>query len=152
MKALLLLLLCVVLLAAVVSAESNQEKENSSSEGLIAKSNQVQSLREAKNIAALKSLLTPDFENVGSEGKLHYLGEFLDDAHDGTLRNFETYDAHVVPIDSATALVTYNIVVSMVEGDDVLSPRYQRISDLWVRQGDDWRLKFEQATPLRPVD
>jgi hypothetical protein len=48
--------------------------------------------------------------------------------------------------------VTYNLIVTMPEGDDQWAPRYQKISDLWVRSGNEWRLKFEQATPLRPVD
>jgi hypothetical protein len=33
-----------------------------------------------------------------------------------------------------------------------MAPRYQKVSDLWVKQGSDWRLKFEQATPVRPID
>jgi hypothetical protein len=41
----------------------------------------------------------------------------------------------------------------MREGDDPgMAPRYQKVSDLWVKQGSDWRLKFEQATPVRPID
>jgi hypothetical protein len=152
MKALLSLWLCISLLTAAAMAQSSGEKDVASPENLFARSNKVQSLRKSKDVAGLKSLLTPDFQNVGSEGKLHRLSEFMDDVHDGALRDFQTYDFGMVAIDSGTALVTYNIVVSMVEGDDVLSPRYQKISDLWIRQGDDWRLKFEQATPLRPVD
>ena len=29
-----------------------------------------------------------------------------------------------------------------------MAPRYQKVSDLWVKQGNDWRLKFEQAMPV----
>jgi len=41
----------------------------------------------------------------------------------------------------------------MPEGDAPgMAPRYQHISDLWVKQDDQWRLKFQQATAARPID
>jgi hypothetical protein len=40
----------------------------------------------------------------------------------------------------------------MTEGDDLLAPRYQHLSDVWVKQGDQWRLRFQQATARRPID
>jgi hypothetical protein len=30
-------------------------------------------------------------------------------------------------------------------------PVYNKVSDLWVRQGGDWKLKFEQVTPMRSM-
>lgn len=136
-------------------AQGGQPPENSSSlaQSLTAKSGEVHSLRKSKNISGLKSLLAGDFQYVGCEGKLHQLSELVDDTQDGLLRDFKLYDPRVVPIDAATALVTYNVVLEMREGDEPgMAPRYQKISDLWIRHGDDWRLKFEQATPLRPID
>ena len=126
---------------------------NSLNQSLIAKSTELQSLRKSRDIGGLKSLLTSDFQCVGAEGKLHQLSELLDDVQDGLFRNFRLYDPHVVAIDSATVLVLYNVVLEKREGDEPgMAPRYQKISDLWIRNGDDWRLKFEQATPLRPID
>ena len=82
-----------------------------------------------------------------------FISELLGAAQEGMLRDFQFYSAEVVPIDSNSALVTFNLVVDMPEGDDPgMAPRYQKVSDLWVREGNDWRLKFEQATPVRPVD
>jgi hypothetical protein len=77
----------------------------------------------------------------------------LEDMQDGILRDFKLYEPKAIQIDSASALLTYNAILDMREGDEPgMAPRYQKISDLWVRQGDEWRLKFEQATPVRPVD
>jgi hypothetical protein len=143
-----------VLLPALAAAQAPPPAPDTGSlaQELVAKSNAVHTLAKSKNINELKALLADDFEIVGSEGKLHGRGELLGDAAEGILRDFQLYDAKVVQIDSGTALVTYNLIVTMLEGDDFLAPRYQKISDLWVRQGSEWRLKFEQATPLRPID
>ena len=107
----------------------------------------------SKDVTALNALLSNDFRIVWSDGKLHERGELLGAAQEGMLRDFQFYSAEVVAIDSNSALVTFNLVVDMPEGDDPgMAPRYQKVSDLWVREGNDWRLKFEQATPVRPVD
>ena len=119
---------------------------------LIAKSKSVLQDLKSKDVAALNALLSNDFRIVWSDGKLHEKGELLGAAQEGMLRNFQLYSPEVLPIDSDSVLVTFNLIVDMPEGDDDLAPRYQKVSDLWVRQGDEWRLKFEQATPLRPVD
>jgi hypothetical protein len=42
-------------------------------------------------------------------------------------------------------------VIQMPE-DDVPAPRYQHFSDVWVKQGDQWRLRFQQATAKRSID
>src|SRR5947209_7568439 len=119
---------------------------------LIAKSKAIPQLMKAKDVEGLKSLLADDFRIVGSEGRIHGKGEILGAVQEGFLQDFIFYNPQVIQVDADTALVTYNLIVTIPEGDDLLSPRYQKISDLWVRQGNDWRLKFEQATPLRPID
>jgi hypothetical protein len=101
----------------------------------------------------LKHTLTDDFQQVGSEAKLHDRSEFLDSARAGELNDYTTYNLQVVPVNETAAIVTYDCIVHMTEGDAPgLAPRYQHISDLWVKQGDQWRLKFQQATARRPID
>jgi hypothetical protein len=53
-------------------------------------------------------------------------------------------------------LISYNMAISLSEAaikqlaeDNLVFPRYSKVSDLWVRQGSDWKLKFEQTTPVR---
>jgi hypothetical protein len=148
-------LICSLLLSAAALAQSG--KHSQGSDPLVAvlmeKSNQVHSLRKSKNVSGIKSVLCDDFEYVGGDGRLHHRDELLEDMQDGSLRDFKLYEPRAIEIDSASALLTYNAILDMREGDEPgMAPRYQKISDLWVRQGDEWRLKFEQATPVRPVD
>jgi len=145
----------LLLLSADVLAQTGQSTESSGSlvQVLMAKSNEVQSLRKSKDVNGIKMLLTDDFDYVGGDGRLHHRDELLGDMQDGTLRDFKLYEPQAVQIDSGAALLTYNAILDMREGDDPgMAPRYQKVSDLWVKQGSDWRLKFEQATPVRPID
>jgi len=154
MKILFAVLFLTVLMLpdAVAQSAASSQDPGSLAQQLIAKSKSVLQNMKSKDVSALNSLLSSDFRIVWSDGKLHEKGELLGEAQEGALRDFQFYNAEVVPINSDSALVTFNLIVAMPEGDDDVAPRYQKISDLWVRQGDDWRLKFEQATPLRPID
>ena len=145
----------LLLLSMNALAQTAQSTENSGSliQTLMEKSNEVHSLRKSKDINGIKLLVTDDFDYVGGDGRLHHLDELLGDMQDGTLRDFKLYDPQAVQIDSNVALLTYSAILDMREGDDPgMAPRYQKVSDLWVKQGDEWRLKFEQATPVRPID
>lgn len=51
------------------------------------------------------------------------------------------YQWHVVQLDSDCAVVTYNAVLHGAPID-----RYQHLSDTWVKQDGQWKLKFEQTT------
>ena len=145
----------LLLLATNVLAQTGQSTENSGPvvQALMAKSNEVHTLRKSKDVSGIKLLLTDDFEYVGGDGRLHHRDELLGDMQDGTLHDFKLYEPQVAQIDSGTALLTYSAILDMREGDEPgMAPRYQKVSDLWVKQGNDWRLKFEQATPVRPID
>ena len=120
---------------------------------LISSTNAVPEAQKARNVDFLKRTLTDDFLAVGSEGKLHDKEEFTQSAHDGELRDFYTYNLRVLPVNDNAAIVTYDCIIHMPEGDAPgMAPRYQHISDLWVQQDDQWRLKFQQATAARPID
>ncbi len=140
------LAICLSVFPSAMSAQTGQSQSADSTPALLmAKSKAVSAALKAKDVEALKTLLASDFRSIGSEGKSHERTDLLGDAKDGNLRDFTFYDPQVIQI-------TYNLIVTMPEGDDLLAPRYQKISDLWVRQGSDWKLKFEQSTPLRPID
>lgn len=50
------------------------------------------------------------------------------------------YDFKVVQISDNAGVVTYNVVFpSHIE-------RYQHLSDTWVKEGNQWKLKFQQTT------
>jgi hypothetical protein len=120
---------------------------------LITNTKAIQEAQKTKDVAFLKRTLNDDFLAVGSEGHLHDKEETLASAHDGELKDYYAYNLRVVPVNEETAIVTYDCVIHMPEGDAPgMAPRYQHISDLWVKQGDQWRLRFQQATAARPVD
>src|ERR1041385_5798444 len=128
------------------------QSADATAEALIAKSKSIPEALRAKDVKALNDLLASDFTVVSSEGEIHDRAEGIGAAGEGVLRDFMFYNPQVKRVDDNSAAVTYNLIVTMPEGDDSLAPRYQKISDLWVHAGGDWRLKFEQATPLRSVD
>ncbi|MGO9123748.1 MAG: nuclear transport factor 2 family protein [Terriglobales bacterium] len=119
---------------------------------LIAQTQAVAQAQKSKDADTLKRLLTDDFQQVGSEGKLHDQGDFIGDAKDGTLKDYSLYNLKVLPVDENAAIVTCDAVMHMTEGDGQLAPRYQHLSDVWVKQGEQWRLRFQQATARRPID
>ena len=120
---------------------------------LIANTRAIPEAQKSKNVDFLKRTLTDDFLFVGSEGRLHDKEEIVESARDGELKDYYTYNLRVVPVDGEAAVVTYDCIIHMPEGDAPgLAPRYQHISDLWVKQDDQWRLKFQQATAARPID
>jgi hypothetical protein len=108
--------------------------------------------QKTKNPDALKQLVADDFVLVGSDGKLNDRDELMDVAREGRLQTYQIYDQKTIQLDDQNILVTYDLIVTGTEGENVRVPRYQRISDLWSKSGDQWRLKFEQATPQRHVD
>ena len=108
--------------------------------------------QKTKNVNTLDGFLSSDFRQVGSEGMLHDRKELLDDVGEGYLKEYSLYDAKLVPVDESAVILTYKGILRQLEGDDVLAPRYQHFSDLWVKQGDQWKLKYRQSTPRRPID
>ena len=150
---------CIVCLsffsiAAFAQTSGHQSKSLSPLEQtLIANTKAVPEAQKSRNVDFLKHTLTDDFMSVGSEGKLHDKEEMLTSAHEGELKDFYTYNLRVMPVNDETAIVTYDCIIHMPEGDAPgMAPRYQHISDLWVKQDDQWRLRFQQATAARPID
>jgi ribonuclease HI len=156
MKMNLLLALVLIGLAFPASAQNTPDASapvpGSLERTLIASSESVCGALKNKNLGVLKALLAGDFEQVGSEGRLHDNQDFLADAAEGNLTDCSFYNFRMLSVDENAALLTYDAVIHEAEGDDGLAPQYQHFSDLWVRQGDQWRLRFRQATPRRPID
>ena len=105
-----------------------------------------------KDVAFLKRTLTGDFEEVTSAGSVENDNEIFDAAANGEFREYRQYNLQVLAIADESALVTYDCIVRRPEGDNGLAPRYQHISELWLRDEGKWLLRFLQATAARPVD
>ena len=89
--------------------------------------------------------LTDDFISIGTDGKVHPKSEIMGDFPSTQLAEYRIYNMQVVPLNDKAAVVTYDVIVRMVHYDDE-TPRYQHVSSVWVKQGDQWKLKFQQAT------
>ena len=120
---------------------------------LIANAKAVLQAEKNKDVTFLARTLTPDFLSVGSEGKLHDRSEILESAQGGELLDFSAYNFRVLPLHEGVVLVTYDCVIRMPEGDPPgMAPRYQHLSGVWVKEGEEWHLRFQQATAARPID
>ena len=94
-----------------------------------------------------QQMLTDDFVSIGTDGKVHPKDEVLSDLPSTELAEYRPYNMQVVPLNDGAAIVTYDVIVRMVHYDDE-TPRYQHVSSVWVKQREDWKLKFKQATPV----
>jgi hypothetical protein len=92
-----------------------------------------------------KRTLTDDFVAVGTDAKLHAKDEILEDLRSADLVEYRPYDIQVVQLNDGAAVVTYDVIIEMSRYDEDI-PRYQHISSIWVKMGDQWKLKFQQAT------
>jgi hypothetical protein len=97
--------------------------------------------------AFFKRTAADNFTLVGVDGTLHQKQEALDDLGDSDLLELTPYNIKVVALSDAAAIVTYDAILRKApEEDQGPPPRYQHFSSVWVKQGDEWKLKFHQAT------
>lgn len=98
------------------------------------------------DIAYFKRMLTDDFSYVSYDGQLYHRQDMLDERTDGGL-NLQPYDMKVVTLGDGVAIVTYDVVLRVPPAQDQgPPPRYQHFSTVWVKQGDVWKMKFQQMT------
>jgi|SRR5690242_8708229 hypothetical protein len=149
--------LCSIALSAV--AQQNAANQSSSTEipltnrknlsdleqTLISNTKTIPLAWKKKDADFFKRTLTDDFLEVAVDGHVYSKNDVLEGVHMANVQEYSPYDAQVVTINSGAAIVTYDCIVRMTLGEEAV-PRYQHITDLWVKQGDEWRLKFQQAT------
>lgn len=108
------------------------------------------SLIEAKkkdDSAFFKRALADDFSFVGIDGRLVEHDEAAGSLGDSELVELTPYDMKVVPLGDSGAVVTYDAIVRETPQEDQgPPPRYQHFSSVWIKQGDQWKLKFHQTT------
>jgi hypothetical protein len=98
------------------------------------------------DVAFFKRTLTDDFSFVQFDGQLYDRQDMLDQFGDGGL-DLQPYDMKVVVAGDDAAIVTYNVVLRVPATEDQgPPPRYQHFSTVWVKQGDVWKMKFQQMT------
>ena len=141
--------------ATICSAQTSAANaSNSRTESKASSPLEQQLIENAKQLALasqrndgdyFKRTLTHDFIAVPKNGGTIDRADFLEDilGADKTQQNNEPrlYNIRVVPLSEGAALVTYD---EILPGED---PRYRHISDIWMKQADQWKLKFQQTTP-----
>lgn len=94
-----------------------------------------------------KRTLTNDYSLIAFDGQLYDREAALGDLGSGGL-DLMAYNMKVVELGEAAAIVTYDVVVRVPPAEDQgAPPRYQHWSSTWIRQGDQWKIKFQQTTP-----
>src|SRR2546427_12711134 len=106
----------IVVICGALSSFTHAQAGSSLADTLIAKSKAIPQFMKAKDVEGLKGLLADDFRIVGSEGRVHEKGEILGAAQEGALRDFMFYNPQMIQVDADTALVTYNLIVTIPEG------------------------------------
>jgi hypothetical protein len=97
--------------------------------------------------AFFKRTVTSDFAFVGVDGQLLQGQEAIDNLGDSALVELTPYNIKVVPATGDSVIITYDAVVREAPQEDQgPPPRYQHFSSVWVKQGDAWKLKFQQTT------
>jgi hypothetical protein len=98
------------------------------------------------DVAFFKRTLANDFSFVAFDGQLYDRQDMLDQFAGGGL-NLLPYDMKVVMVGDDVGIVTYDVVLRVPPSqDEGPPPRYQHFSTVWVKQGDAWKMKFQQMT------
>jgi hypothetical protein len=98
------------------------------------------------DVAFLQNTLAPDFSEVGIDGQIEDRQDTLDELSDGGIDR-KPYNFKVLAAGDGVEIVTYDAIVRVpAQEDEGPPPRYQHWSSVWVKQGDAWKLKFQQTT------
>ncbi len=98
------------------------------------------------DVAFFKRTLADDFSFVSFDGELGGKQDMLDGFSSGGI-DIMPYDMKVLSVSDGVAVVTYDVVFRVPPAEDEgPPPRYQHFSTLWVKQGDTWKMKFQQMT------
>jgi len=98
------------------------------------------------DIAFFKRTLTDDFSFVAFDGQLYSRQDMLDQFGGGGV-DLLPYDMKVLAAGDGVGIVTYDVVLRVPASEDQgPPPRYQHFSTVWVKQGDVWKMKFQQMS------
>jgi len=94
-----------------------------------------------------KRTLADDYSQVGIDGQVHDRQEVLGELSSGGAE-LTPYNLAAVDLGEGAAIVTYDLIMRVPPSEDQgPPPRYQHWSSVWVKQGDVWKVKFQQTTP-----
>jgi hypothetical protein len=140
------LLGCTVATAGVRQANAPEKALSPVEQTLMAAEKGFVDAAKKGDVAFFKRTLTDDFSFVQFDGQLYDRQDMIDQFGDGGV-DLLTYDMKVVMAGDGVGIVTYNVVLRVpAVQDQGPPPRYQHFSTVWVKQGDAWKMKFQQMT------
>jgi hypothetical protein len=140
-----LILLCVCTVAFAQASAASKPLSPVEQTLMAAEKTFVEAARKG-DAAYFKRTLTDDFFFVGFDGQLGERQEMIDGLSGGGL-DLMPYNMKVVSVTDGAAIVTYDVVLRVPPAEDQgPPPRYQHFSTVWVKQGDAWKMKFQQMT------
>lgn len=95
--------------------------------------------------ARMREVMDPEFMEIGRSGRIYQIEETLGIPKEPIKAELPLDNFSVRLIAPGIAQTFYN---SAVEYDGVTE--YGRRSSLWVKDGEEWRIKFHQGTPFSP--
>ena len=142
----LIVLLCTLPPAAFGQAPHPSKPPSEQEKTLMAAEQSFVNAAKKGDAAFFQHTLTSDFSFVGFDGQLAGRQEMIDQ-HSEPGFNLMPYNMKVMSLADGVAIVTYDVVLRVPpEEDQGPPPRYQHFSTVWVKQGDAWKMKFQQMT------
>jgi Domain of unknown function (DUF4440) len=137
--------ICIFILSAAALAQ-NAAQPAPPDPSLIAAEKSFVAAAKKGDAAFFKQTLAPDFSFVSFDGEIGDRQDMIDFMSSGGI-DLLPYDMKVVPVADGVAIVTYDVVFRVPPSqDEGPPPRYQHFSTVWVKQGDAWKMKFQQMT------
>lgn len=99
-----------------------------------------------KDAAFIHRTLAEGFTEVDANGDATDRDDFVKGIPDSDITNILLYDFKLVSLNDGAAVLTYDRVILRTKMD-FGARRYQHVSSTWVKDGSEWKLKFQQITP-----
>ena len=94
-----------------------------------------------------KRTLADDYSWVGMDGQLYDRQDALGELGYGGV-DLTAYNMKALELSDSAGIVTYDLIMKVPAVEDQgPPPRYQHWSTTWIKQGDQWKIKFQQTTP-----
>lgn len=135
--------LAAAIALGVNSSVSRQSNASSAQQQMIDLQKQFIAAQERGDAEYVKNALADDFVSIETNGNVTEKVDFVRDIHppERPTTPPTLYEFKVIEVDSNCAVVTYEAVYP---GNQL--EKYQRLSDTWVKEGNRWKLKFQQST------
>jgi hypothetical protein len=135
-----------LVVAAMVSLSPCVAQSNPLQQKLIDAQQRAANAEIKKDAESFSRMLAADYAEVDANGDGSDREDVIKGVADSDITNILLYNFKLVPLNDGAAVLTYDRVILRTKRD-FGSRRYQHVSSTWVKDGSDWKLKFQQITP-----